>query len=215
MTSSDMRELLPLYAIGALEPDEARAVERAVAADPALAAELASLRDLANELIAATPPVAPSAELKERLMSSVGAGRFERFSGRMAKLFDVTVERARELLGLVDRGASWGPAIPDTWTSGVGIPHVSLVHFEGGPACATADCGFILIEPGKTFPHHRHRGEEVTILLAGTIREDDGRVHHAGAEVVRGPGTAHTLTCISDEPALLLARAERGIEVPQ
>src|SRR5438552_12193516 len=62
--------------------------------------------------------------VKTRLMASVGEGRFERFSARMSKLYDVSVERARELLGLADRPASWEAAMP-----GIG-----LVHFDGGPA---------------------------------------------------------------------------------
>jgi hypothetical protein len=165
-----MRDLLPLYALDALEPDEARAVERAVAVDPALAAELAELRDVAG-----------------------------------------TIDSARELLGLVERPASWGPAIPDTRTTA--IPFVGLVHFDGGPACATADCGFIRIEPGQSFPLHRHRGEEVVVVLAGTLRDSSGQLHHPGDECVRAAGTEHSLTVVGDEPVILAARAERGIEV--
>jgi len=205
------RELLPLYALDALEPDEARTVERAVAADPALAAELAALRDVAGALVAAVPPVTPAADVKARLLASVGGGRFEKFSARMAKLYDVTIERARELLGLVERPASWGPAIPDTRTTA--IPFVVLVHFDGGPACATADCGFIRIEPGQSFPLHRHRGEEVVVVLAGTLRDSNGQLHHPGDECVRAAGTEHSLTVVGDEPVILAARAERGIEV--
>jgi hypothetical protein len=209
--TADVRELLPLYALGALDDDDARAVERAAAADPAIAAELAALREVAAQLIVAVSPIAPPPDVAQRLMASAGAGRFERWSSRMAQLFDVSVERARELLGLIERPASWGPAVLDGWTSG--IPHVALVHFTGGPACATADCGFVRIDPGHVFPLHRHRGDEVTILIAGTIREDDGRIFHAGDEIARAAGTEHTLTVIGDEPAIIIARAEGGIEV--
>ena len=71
---SDVRELLPLYALGVLDADEVRQVERAVAADPALAAELAAYADAAA-LIAA--PVQPSPDVKTRLLASV-AGRHGR-----------------------------------------------------------------------------------------------------------------------------------------
>ena len=37
--TGDLRELLPLYALGILETDEASVVERAIASDAALAAE--------------------------------------------------------------------------------------------------------------------------------------------------------------------------------
>ena len=200
---SDLHELIPLYALGVLDDAEAAVVERAVASDPKLAAELASYRDAAHALIAAVPEVAPSAEVKTRLIASAGGGRFERFAARVAQVFDVTVDRARELLGLVDRAASWDAPIP-----GIG-----LVHFQGGPACATADCGFIRIEPGCTFPWHTHRGEEVSIILAGTLRNFDGRLLHPGDELVQAAGTQHELTVAGDEPVIFIARAFDGIEV--
>ncbi|HEU0033378.1 MAG TPA: zf-HC2 domain-containing protein, partial [Kofleriaceae bacterium] len=73
--TSDVRELLPLYALGILDPDEAQAVERAVAADPGLAAELDAYQASTDALVA---PVEPSPDVKLRLLASVGGGRFER-----------------------------------------------------------------------------------------------------------------------------------------
>lgn len=192
---SDVRELLPLYALGLLEPAEAAEVERAVASDRALATELDSYDSL-------VPPVEPSAEVKTRLMASVGSGRFERFANRMASLFDVTIDRARELLGLVEREASWERPIP-----GIG-----LIHFEGGPACSAADCGFVRIAPGCTFPWHTHRGEEINVILAGTVRDHSGRLLGPGDELVQPMGTQHDLTA-GDEEVIYVARALNGIEV--
>jgi putative transcriptional regulator len=197
---TDVRELLPLYALGALEPDENALVERAIAGDAALAAELAAYQDAAHQLAA---PVAPSADVKARLLASAGGGRFERFAARVGQIFDVTIDRARELLGLVERPASWEAPIP-----GIG-----LVHFAGGPACATADCGFIRIEPGCTFPWHTHRGEELTIILAGTLRNYDGRLLQPGDELVQAAGSQHELTVAGDEAVIFVARAFNGIEV--
>ena len=200
----DVRELLPLYVLGALDADEAAAVERAVVADPSLAAELDSYRDAAHLLVASAPEVAPSPDVKARLLASVGGGRFEKYSGRLANLFDVTVDRARELLALVERAASWDTPVP-----GVG-----LVHFDGGPACATADCGFIRIAPGCTFPWHTHRGEEVSVILAGTLRDDAGRLYHPGDELVQAVGSQHDISADAEE-VIFVARAFGGIEVTQ
>jgi putative transcriptional regulator len=191
---SDIRELIPLYALGALDGDEASAVERAVEADPALAKELDSYLALAA--------VEPSAEVVTRLLTSVGGGRFEKFSERIAKLLDVGVDRARELLGLIDRKASWENPVPG----------VHLVHFDGGPAYAAADCGFVRIDPGCTFPWHTHRGEEMSVLLEGTVKDHEGKVWHAGDDIVQAEATAHSLTA-GDDGALYVARAMNGIEV--
>jgi putative transcriptional regulator len=199
---TDIRELLPLYALDALDDGEAREVERAVAADPELAAELAAYRATAHHMLADVASIQPAAEVKTRLMASIGAGRLERFANRMASLFDVTVDRARELLGLVERSASWETPVP-----GIG-----LVHFDGGPACATADCGFIRVAPGCTFPWHTHRGEEVSVILTGKLHDASGRVLGPGDELVQAMGSQHDVRA-GDEEVIFVARAFGGIEV--
>jgi hypothetical protein len=191
----DIRELLPLYAIGSLSPEEAADVERAIATDRALATELDSYLGL-------IPPVTPSPDVKARLLASVGGGQFERFVDRMASLFDVSVDRARELLALVERAASWEHPIPG----------VSLIHFKGGPACANADCGFVRIAAGCKFPWHTHRGEEVNLILVGTAHDATGKVFGAGDEIVEQHGSAHDLTA-GDEDVIYVARATNGIDV--
>src|SRR5688572_14937105 len=108
----DIRELLPLYALGILAPDEERAVEAAIARDSALADELAAFRDAASEMIEISVPVTPSPDVEKRLMASIGGGRFERFAAQLGKVYDVTVERMREILGLAERPASWEAAMP-------------------------------------------------------------------------------------------------------
>jgi putative transcriptional regulator len=201
--SATIRELLPLYALDALDADEATQVERAVASDPALAAELDAFRESAHQLVTLVPTAVPNHDVKSRLMASIGAGRFERFSDRLASLFDVTVDRARELLGLVERGASWETPVP-----GIG-----LVHFQGGPACATADCGFVRIAPGCTFPWHTHRGEEVSVILSGTLRDHSGRLLRAGDELVQATGSQHDIAAEGGEEVIFVARAFNGIDV--
>lgn len=199
----NIKELLPLYALGALDDDEAKQVERAVAGDAALAAELDAYRETATQLVTLVPSAIPGNDVKPRLMASIGAGRFERFSSRMASLFDVTVDRARELLGLVERGASWETPVP-----GIG-----LVHFDGGPACATADCGFVRIAPGCTFPWHTHRGEEVSVILSGTLRDHSGRLLRPGDELVQAQGSQHDISAEGSEEVIFVARAINGIDV--
>ena len=203
--TADLRELLPLYALGALDADEAAAVERAVAADPALAAELASYRDAADRLVDLVPAVAPPPDVKARLLASVGAGPFERFAARIASIYDVTVDRAREVLGLIERTASWDSPFP-------GIP-VRGVHFQGGPACAAADCGLLRLPAGCTFPWHTHRGEELTFILAGALRDQDGHVFRAGDEQLMPAGSRHVITCVGPDDVIFAARVFAGIDL--
>ena len=201
--TAEVRELLPLYALGILESDEATAVERAVAADATLAAELLSYQHTTDALGAAIQ-VAPSPEVKHRLFASIGGGRFEPFAARLGKLFDVTLDRARELLGLIERPASWV----------VQIPGLSLVHFDGGPAAAAADCGFIRLSPGAVFPPHTHLGEEVVTILSGRVHDaTNDRVIGPGDDYVQPDGTTHYLVCVGDEDCIYASRAMNGIAV--
>lgn len=199
-----VRELLPLYALGVAEPDEVAAVERALAEQPALIAELAAYRDASGALAAATPPVAPPPDVLHRLLASVGSGRFERFAERCTTLFDVTLDRARELLGLIERPASWLPQIPG----------ISLVHFDGGPRMAAADCGFIRMAPGAMFPPHRHLGEETVTVLAGRIHDVvNDRMLGPGDDYVQREGSQHYLVCIGTEDCIYASRAVGGIDL--
>jgi anti-sigma factor ChrR (cupin superfamily) len=197
----DIRELLPLYALGILDSAEAMAVERAVATDSTLAAELASYQASAELLVA---PVTPPSAVKARLMASTGGGRFEKMSQRMAQMFDVAVDKAREFLGLIERPASW-----EQEQGGI-----SLVHFAGGPAYAAADCGFVRLEPGAIFPPHKHLGEEAMMVLHGQLRDGaSNRLLGPGDLVIQSQGSEHHLICEGSEPCIFAARAMNGIEV--
>ncbi len=200
----DVHELLPLHALGLLEGAEAEAVERAVQTDPALATELAALREGTHAVLSTlVAPIAPPADLGKRLMASVGAGPFERFANRFAEIFDLALDRSRELLGLCERESSWREEAPG----------IFLIHFAAGPAAATADCGIVRIKAGSTFPPHMHRGEERSVVLAGTLRDLDGTLYQPGDELVYAQGSAHLLTVEGDQDVIFVARAFEGIEL--
>lgn len=71
MTHDELTALLPAYVVGALEPDERRAVEQALAADPAARALLADYQASAAALVALAPlrtaPEHLHADLQARL----------------------------------------------------------------------------------------------------------------------------------------------------
>jgi anti-sigma-K factor RskA len=73
-TRDDIREDLPLYALGSLEPEERAAVEAALAADPTLAAELREWTELVGLMALDAPDAAAAgtpapAHLRGRLLS--------------------------------------------------------------------------------------------------------------------------------------------------
>ncbi len=192
----DIRDLLPLYVLGLLEPVEAGVVERAVRADPALAAELASYDAAAAKLIDTLPPVVPPTAVRERLLASLSVGRFERFTPRFTELYDVAIERARELLAMIE----------DPGSHQMTAPGVHLIHFAGGPASAGADCGFVIMKPGAEFPWHRHDGDERGLVMQGTMLDCDGTVLRPGDEDHHEAGTEHSFTAGDGDDLIFCAR---------
>ncbi|HVS03333.1 MAG TPA: anti-sigma factor [Thermoanaerobaculia bacterium] len=78
-TPCGFRELLPGYALGALEPEELDRLEGHLAAEcPECAAELDELRRDLEVLVAAAPPVAPSPLVRRRLLAQVARERRDR-----------------------------------------------------------------------------------------------------------------------------------------
>jgi putative transcriptional regulator len=200
----DIRELLPLYALDVLDAAERAVVERAAAADPAIAAELASYFDAAASLIGEPNPVEPPEEIRSQIIASSGGGKFASHAARMGAIFDVSLERAHEILGLIERKRSWEPLMPGIY----------LAHFDGGPAAAHADCGFIRFPPGCVFPHHRHRGRELTLVLAGSLRDRmNDRLLVPGDEVEHPKDTEHELVCEGTVDLVVATRVFDGIEI--
>ena len=56
------------------------------------------------------------------------------------------------------------------------------------------------------------RGEEVSIILVGTLRDHGGRLLGPGDELIQATGTQHDITAVGDE-VIFVARAMGGIEV--
>ncbi len=193
----DLRELLPLFALGLLDADEEDAVRRAIGADPALLDELRAYQAVADELgpIGADSPP-PSAAVRSRLLASIEPGPYQRFAARMAAIFDVAASRASDLLGWIDDPARWEAMVPG----------VRLIHFPAGPACTGADTGFVSVAPGTTFPWHQHDGEEHVLVLDGAADDASGRRLEVGDEVVMAAGSAHDFTALPGRPFVYAVR---------
>ena len=124
-------------------------------------------------------------------------GRFERFAARMGQIFDLAIERTRELLGWVEDPTKWVPS---------GLPGMKAIHFAGGPACAGADTGYVELAPGAAFPYHEHVGEEITLVLAGRVRDSDGKIYGPGDEIVKSAGTRHEFWADGEETLVVAVR---------
>jgi len=77
----DMRDLAPAYALGALDGEEKRAFEAALATSPELQREVAEYREV-SAVLAAGRPATPPAELRARLLERVRAEKVVPMAGR-------------------------------------------------------------------------------------------------------------------------------------
>jgi len=179
-------ELLPEFVREALESEGTLGAADYAASAEALAA-----------LAALLPPLTPSSSGRSRLLAatSTGAERFAPLFEKLAELFDLSMERIRELVGLSDAPESWGPGP---------LPGVELMHFAGGPRVATADTGFVRVPPHFEFPSHRHLGEERVLIISGGYREDTGRLFGPGDLHVMQPDTTHAYTVLPEGCLLAL-----------
>jgi quercetin dioxygenase-like cupin family protein len=184
-------DLLPEFARDALgadqKPDEERALVEAFAA-----------------LSAGLEPVQPSSEARARLLAAVSEERHAPFFERLSRLFDLGVERVREIMALADDPASWEPGP---------MPGVMLMHFGGGPAVATADVGLVRIEAGFAFPRHRHLGTERALIIEGGYADDSGKQYRPGDVHEMHEGTVHSYKVFDSGPMMLALVLYTGIDV--
>jgi len=156
---------------------------------------------LGAKLSMAITPLPPGRAARDRLLASAlaGAERYAPFFDRLSQLFDLGVERIREILSGVDDPARWenGP-----------LPGVMLMHFPGGNAVAGADVGLVRMQPGLKFPVHRHIGGERVFILDGSYTDSEGKLWLPGDLHEMGPETSHAYEVLSQ--GLLFALVLHG-----
>ena len=182
---------LPEFAAEALGPGDPEA-ERATA-------EALALVSLALE------PLATSSEARARLLAEAGARSWGGFHQAMARLFDLSGAAVRELVRRARDASQWQPGP---------IAGVDLFHLEGGPRLVLADCGLVRLAPGTAFPHHRHVGTEVSLILEGSLIESTGRVFHPGDLHELGKDSEHSFRISDDGPCVFAVVLSAGIEIP-
>ncbi len=167
--------------------------------------DTADMADIVALLSESVEPVKPPAELRKRLLASVGQGteRFAPLKRRFAELVDLTETKVDALLAKLDDATAWQP---------VPFPGVQLMHIDGGPLTAGADVGFVRIDAGCTFPEHTHIGQETVLILEGTYVDSDGTVVTRGDVAVRDAGTTHEITA-TDEGCVFAVTVNGGVEI--
>jgi putative transcriptional regulator len=198
--STSLEDLLDRRVPSALARQDAAMVEAGIATE-----ELAATRNaLAAFAVASTILEAPSSTLRDRVVASRGRpGKYGIFADRVARLFDLPIARAEELMQRIEHPDAWTPFFVDG---------VQMIPVIGGSKCDGAIATLVRIEPGARFPEHAHRGDETMLVLDGGFRETgDGEGDAAlgsareawrGDEIFRADGTEHALVGLPGVPCI-------------
>lgn len=183
-----------LYALGALEGDEAREFEEHLLAGcAACEAELRAFEAVAGDLGMAAPEAEPPASVRERLLALVSGEGGE--SGANTARGDgpnLSQEVPPGFLVVRAGEGKWRP------TDDAGVTF-KLLYADRGRGTITT---LVRMEPGSRIRRHRHLGVEQCLVLEGDVRS--GHVGMtAGDFNCSMPGSVHE-ELTSDGGALLL-----------
>ncbi len=175
--------------------------------EQAHAPEQARLRATIASLGMALEPAAPATNLRVRIVASMSVGgRYGVFADRIARLFDLSLDAARDYLARIERADEWGPGPME----GVAIlPVMTGARYEAAAALAT----FTRFEPGVTFPLHAHVGGEVTLVVEGGFRDASGTEIWRGDELYKPPGSEHDFVVLTGGICIAAAVAIGGIDL--
>jgi anti-sigma factor ChrR (cupin superfamily) len=223
-TDEELTGQAALYALGALDGEEAREFERHVAGCDACAAELREFETVAADLALAVPPASPPAAVRSRLLSLVSEseGQDERAAATSQatgegvggeRHDDAEVQRATEA-GASPREASleeapgfivvragegeWRPTEDD------GVSY-KLLFVDRERATVTT---LVRMEPGARIPAHRHLGLEQCLVLEGDLRSGGTRMS-AGDFNCSLPGSVHDELTTKGGALFLIVSPER------
>ena len=200
-----VRDLLPEYVLGLLEPEQMQSIARQLSSSPELQAEadelslsLATLAESAESV----SPVEPSPSARARLLASLETSdRFSPFVATLSRLFDMSADAIRKLLARIDDATTWE----------AGLPGMLYQHFTPGPRLQGVDAGLIRLEAGASFPRHQHvAGNEINFVLEGSMRDGD-QVYGPGSVVIHDQDTIHDYAATADRPLTIIV-VNHGIQ---
>ena len=203
--SQRFEELLPGYLLGELSPEELAWVEDAVSSSKDKARVLREFVEAYHAVAATAPALQPSPGGRQRLLDDLRPGaRFDPYIDRLVQMLDLSREKVQELLASLDEpGTEWEPGP---------VGGTKLIHLPGGPRLAGAIVGFVWVDAGLEFPHHKHLGEESVLVLQGALRDEDGAVLEPGGVRVMAADTAHTFVALDGPPLIYVVTVFDGVE---
>jgi len=164
----------------------------------------AAVKEALAEVSLGLPPTAPPARLRDNILAgTLGSRAATPYPGFVARLSRMYQLDAGQMLDVLRKSAD-----PAQWED-QGL--VSLLHFPAGASLPSAHAGFMRLAVGLRFPRHRHVGHELTLVLEGTIKdEDSGTIYHPGDSLRMEAGSEHAFFVLPPKDCVLALLLEQS-----
>ncbi|HET7539064.1 MAG TPA: cupin domain-containing protein [Polyangiaceae bacterium] len=141
---------------------------------------------------------------RERLLGAVHPLplRYAPFYDRLAALWNLPVAAVEAVLLRANEPSSWRKP---------GLPGLTLIDVEPGPALRGARVTLVRFARGMRFPAHSHPGPETLLVLEGSYCDSGGRHVGPGELHEMAPGTQHSFRVGRGEPCVA-ASVQFGLE---
>lgn len=186
-----IRDVLPLYALGLLDAEEARLVdEHLLTGCAACAHELREFREVAGQIPYAFRSVTPPPRVREKLLASI------------TPKSNTSLEQPLPGIFVLKKDAGdWRK------TPFAGVTY-KLLYFDKESRFATS---LLKMQPGAQYPAHRHAGCEQCLVVEGDVRIGSVAVSKGDFEYALA-GTEHGVLT-TDSGCVLLIIAHKDDEV--
>ena len=182
MPDEEFNILAALQALDTLDESESRALTEKLRASPEVQSERAALEAAVAAIAYTAPPVPVAPDLKNRLFQ------------RIAELPPTPAESVNLKQIVTSPTENNTPSLivrsNDVKRKSYGVPGVWLRKLYIDKQKREITC-LMRLEPGSTFPLHRHAGSEEVFVLEGDLIVE-GEICHQGDYIRSVPGSTHS-----------------------
>jgi putative transcriptional regulator len=204
------------FASGALPMSEAMCVAAHLHYCGKCRARVQQLTDVGSHIFAGIDPEAVESAGKAADFDDL-MQRLESEGGVEAEPVARSEEPARPVVDNLRLGTAALPSVLRKLASN-GLSQLNWVQLGKSLRIAPVDIGdgarretaIYDIKAGGRMPEHRHRGEEITVLLKGSFSDMEGK-YSEGDFVVRNAGECHQPTATEDTDCICLVSLERPV----
>ena len=181
MPDEEFNILAVLQSLDTLDESERRALAEKLQASPELQSELAAFETAISAIAYTAPPVPVAPDLKNRLFQRIAELPPTAESVNSKPIVTSPTENNTPSLIVRSNEVKW---------KSYGVPGISIGKLYIDKKKREITC-LMRLEPGRTFPLHRHAGSEEVLVLEGDLIVE-GEVCHQGDYIRSVPGSTHS-----------------------